>query len=156
MDNEHPCIIIGCPKESNKDNPFYNFYCQFHYLLFTRISLHDYIGGYENTEGKCITCGSTNIHKLKLCFKHFNFINKRLGTMICIAEGCTEDSNKYGLCKKHLGAKTTGNTACKLLYHHEKSMKEDPEALTTEFMEEMIGAKCDKLKKEKENENTTD
>ena len=41
---------------------------------------------------------------------------------------------------------------CKAIYNHEKEMKDDPEALTTEFIETMVGVSCKRLKKEKKRE----
>jgi len=40
-------------------------------------------------------------------------------------------------------------TVCKIIYQHEKDYANDPEALSTEFIEKMVGMSCEKLKKEK-------
>ena len=36
------------------------------------------------------------------------------------------------------------NEVCSILKKHHTDMKDDPESLSTEFMQEMIGIKCDK------------
>jgi hypothetical protein len=53
------------------------------------------------------------------------------------------------MCKEHSRKRKNQNAPCKLIYYHEKNMVADPEALTTEFIEDMVGKHCKRLEKEK-------
>jgi len=74
----------------------------------------------------------------------------RLDSRKCTFEGCKERSvgRKYQLCREHLDKWYIERESCKFIYFHHHNMKDDPEALSTEFLQDMFGVKCSRLEKE--------
>jgi hypothetical protein len=87
-----------------------------------------------DTNSKCMLCGNSELYAKNLCKRCYN--KKRKGDPIC-GEICriTVLVNKHDRIKKE--------TCCLIKKHHDE-MKDDPERLTTDFIQKLISVNCDK------------
>lgn len=97
-------------------------------------------------KGLCVSCYKKQYYKNnKELYKvqHVRYIEKH-------PEKKEESLSKFieSINRKELKeAKSLKKQTCKILKEHAKEMQDDPEHLTTEFMQKLIGIKCKKPKK---------
>ena len=87
----------------------------------------------------CIECGKLKKHCSKgMCKKCYN------------QQWNKNNKDKLRVIDNKSKVKRNKKDACKLIQDHHEKMKDDPESMSTEFLESMIGVECIPLKTGKE------
>ena len=140
------CSVEGCERKHKTKG-----YCSMHYQRHYRGSP---LSGRPPKPAMCSVEGCERKHKAKgYCNTHYQRQRQNIllsgrppKPAMCSVEGCERYRLAKGYCNTHYHTiDRNKKKACKIIYKHSKDFENDPEALTDDFIQDLIGLKCERL-----------